>query len=40
MSHMTGNKKAFTTLNKIVHGTVRFGDSLVVDIRGNGKVMF
>ncbi|CAH9146107.1 unnamed protein product [Cuscuta epithymum] len=39
-SHMTGDKKAFKTLDETVHGTVRFGDGSVVNIRGRGAVMF
>lgn len=39
-NHMTGLKAAFTELDADVTGTVRFGDGLVVEIKGRGMVLF
>uniref|UniRef100_A0ACD5YFN0 Uncharacterized protein n=1 Tax=Avena sativa TaxID=4498 RepID=A0ACD5YFN0_AVESA len=39
-SHMTGERHMFSTLDETVHGTVKFGDGSLVDIRGRGTVVF
>ncbi|WVZ91404.1 hypothetical protein U9M48_037581 [Paspalum notatum var. saurae] len=39
-NHMTGNKAAFSELNKDVAGAVKFGDGSTVDILGRGTIMF
>ncbi|XP_073363708.1 uncharacterized protein [Aegilops tauschii subsp. strangulata] len=46
-SHMTGDRHVFSSLDEIVHGSmrfgdgsVRFGDGSVVAIRGRGSVVF
>jgi hypothetical protein len=39
-SHMTGLRHVFATLDDTVHGTVRFGDGSIINIRGKGFVVF
>jgi pantoate kinase len=39
-NHMTGARGAFAELDRGIHGTVRFGDSFVVEIEGRGTVIF
>ena len=37
---MTGERSAFSELDTAVHGTVRFRDGSMVDIRGRGTILF
>jgi hypothetical protein len=39
-NHMTGDRAAFSKLDKSVTGNVRFGDSSVVQIKGRGDITF
>ena len=39
-SHMTGGRQMFTMLDETMHGTVKFGDGSLVDIRGKGSILF
>jgi hypothetical protein len=39
-NHMTGIKEAFVDLDTGVIGTVRFGNSSVVQIKGCGTILF
>jgi hypothetical protein len=39
-NHMTGNAIVFSELDQNVMGTVRFGDSSVVQIKGHETVVF
>jgi hypothetical protein len=39
-NHMTGIKEAFVDLNTGVIGTIRFGNSSVVQIKGCGTILF
>ena len=39
-NHMTGSKEAFSELDGNVTGTVKFGDSSRVVIRGRGTIIF
>jgi hypothetical protein len=36
-NHMTGDQNVFTELDKAITGNVRFGDGLVVRIKGPGR---
>jgi hypothetical protein len=40
MNHMTGCGNVFSKLDRAVQGTVKFGDSSVVNICGNGTIIF
>jgi hypothetical protein len=40
MNHMTGCKSVFSDLDRAIHGTVRFGDGSVVQLKGMGTVLF
>jgi hypothetical protein len=37
---MTGNHTSFTELNETITGNIRFGDGLVVQIKGRGTIVF
>jgi hypothetical protein len=39
-NHMTGERSAFSQLDNIVCGTVRFGDGSVAEIEGSGTIVF
>uniref|UniRef100_A0A8R7P947 Retrovirus-related Pol polyprotein from transposon TNT 1-94 n=1 Tax=Triticum urartu TaxID=4572 RepID=A0A8R7P947_TRIUA len=39
-NHMTGDRAAFTELDKAITGSVRFGDGSVVQIEGRGTIAF
>lgn len=39
-SHMTGDRRVFSSFVESVQGTVRFGDGSVVAIRGHGSMVF
>ena len=39
-NHMTGSKAAFSELNDVVTGTVKFNDGSRVVIRGHGTIIF
>jgi hypothetical protein len=39
-SHITGREEAFSLLNRVVGGTVRFGDGSRVPIQGHGDMVF
>lgn len=39
-SHMTGGAGAFSSMDRTMHGTVRFGDGSLVQIAGRGTVTF
>jgi hypothetical protein len=39
-NHMTGMRDAFAELDSNVHGTIKFGDGLVVEIEGVGTMFF
>jgi hypothetical protein len=38
-NHMTGNHAVFADLETNIHGTVRFGDNSLVEIKGRGTVL-
>jgi hypothetical protein len=40
MNHMIGSRMAFIDLDAHMRGTARFGDDLVVEIKGRGKAEF
>jgi hypothetical protein len=37
---MIGERSVFSNLDKGVHGTVRFRDGSVIDIKGRGTILF
>jgi hypothetical protein len=39
MNHMTGKRSSFSEIKNRVHGTVHFGDGVVVNIKGRGMVL-
>jgi hypothetical protein len=39
-NHMTGCQSAFSDLDQNIHGTVRFRDGSVVQIKGMGTILF
>jgi hypothetical protein len=39
MNHMTGKRLSFSEIKNRVHGTVHFGDGVVVNIKGRGMVL-
>lgn len=39
-NHMTSDKNCFTELDKTITGRVKFGDGSIVDITGQGSVLF
>jgi hypothetical protein len=39
MNHMTGEHSMFTKIDHKVHGTVRFGDGAIADIKGKGTIL-
>ncbi|WVZ89854.1 hypothetical protein U9M48_036207 [Paspalum notatum var. saurae] len=40
INHMTGSRGAFSELDSSITGTVKFGDNFVVDIAGQGAILF
>jgi hypothetical protein len=39
-NHMTGSKQMLADIDFTVHGTVKFGDGFLVEIRGRAAVLF
>lgn len=39
-NHMTGERSIFSNIDAGVHGTIRFGDGSVVNIKGRGTILF